>query len=312
MPDQEGSQPGSYQFKEYMHSTPPAGQAQNAPLAGSIQPPAHPPVQGQPAPYPPPFPYPPTGPGYPAGYYPAPPAQAVPRQKKMLYFPLTRHASPGKQAISMAIYSLSMLALSIGSIFSINLLSASLEPDNPFVHADGTVNGLLILIFLLFLLLVVPAITLLSGALFGAVRALLVTCIVAGGTAALLLVYAFAQHTSLSLNNANGPATAVLVLSPITASLVGFIYDRRRYAAWWKSFLSLSAGSAFFVTILLTLTAILGRPADGSSQTALADLYVGIACIWLLLMPLMALPVAGIEGILHAILVARHKNAGLN
>jgi hypothetical protein len=308
MPNQEGSQLDGYQFQEYPNPTSLARQIQNAPLAGPVQPPpGYTPIQGQPASalYPPSFPYSPPGYGSPATYYPALPAQAAPRQKKMLSFPLTRHASPGKQVISMAIYGLLMLALAAGSVFSIVLLSADQEPNNVFARSDGTANGLLILVFILFILLVIPAITLLSGALFGAARALLITCIVVGGTAGLWLVYAFVQHIPISVSISNTLATTVLVLSPVTAALVGFIYDHRRYAAWWKSFLSLLAGSAFFVGILLLFTAIFGSP-PGASQASLVGLYVTLGCSWALLAPLIALPVAGIEGMMHA-LTARHE-----
>jgi hypothetical protein len=313
MPNQEGSQLDGYQFQEYTNSTSLTGQRQNAPLAGPIQSPSgYTPVQSQPASalYSPSFPYSPPGYGSPTTYYPALPAQAVPRQKKMLSFPLTRYASPGKQVSSMAIYSLLMLALAAGSVFSIVLLSANQEPNNVFAHSDGTANGLLILVFILFILLVVPVITLLSGALFGAVRALLITCIVVGGTAGLWFVYAFVQHIPISVSSSNTPAATILVLSPVTAALVGFIYDRRRYAAWWKSFLSLLAGSAFFVGTLLLFTAIFGSP-PSASQASLVGFYVTLGCSWALLAPLIALPVAGIEGIMHAI-TARREKTGRN
>lgn len=79
---------------------------------------------------------------------------------------------------------------------------------------------------------------------------------------------------------------------PFTAALVGAICDRRRHAAWWKSFLTLLPGSAFFIALLLTMTAILGYPAS-ASQATLAGFYATIGCIWLLGVPLAALPVAG-------------------
>lgn len=295
MPDHKEAPLDGYQFKEYTSTPFPMGQAQYIPSAEPIQLPGYTSIQGQPS-----FPYPPIS-------YPMPPIQAAPRQKKMLLFPLTRHASPGKQVISMAIYSMLMLALFAGGIFSLILLSANQEPNNAFAHADGTANGGLILVFILFIFLVIPATALLTGALFGAARAFLATSIVTGGTAGLLLVYLLTQHIPITLNSSNSPATAILILVPITSTLVGFIYDRRRYAAWWKSFLAMLLGSAFLVTVLFTFVAILGRPADTSS---LASFYVAIGCIWLVLVPLLALPIAGIEGIIHAILSARRAKTG--
>jgi hypothetical protein len=168
------------------------------------------------------------------------------------------------------------------------------------------VNGLLILVVILLVLLIVPAIILLSGALFGALRAFVIAGIIAGGTAALLLVYESAQHIPITFTSANSPASISLVLMPVTAALVGFLYDRRRYAAWWKSFLCLLAGSALFIGIILLLTAIFGNPSN-ASQVSLVGFYVAIGCAWLLFVPLITLPVAGIEGITHVLLVARQK-----
>jgi len=235
-----------------------------------------------------------------------PPTQLGPRQKKMLAFPFTRHASAGKQAISIAMYSALMLVLFAGSVFF--LYVKSLATSSPFVNPNGTVDSSQILVFLFFIFLILPATTLLSGALFGAVRAFLVTCIVTGGTASLWLVYLSTHHMFLSINNTNSPATVALILMPFTATLVGTIYDRRQHAAWWKSFLTLLLGSAFFVIAILVATIIWGRPTS-SSQATLADFFIGIGCVGILLIPLMALPVAGIEGMLHTLIVAQRKKS---
>ncbi len=62
-------------------------------------------------------------------------------------------------------------------------------PGNVLAYPDGTANGLLILVLSTFLLLVIPAMSMLCGALFGAARACLMTCAVEGITACLWVVY---------------------------------------------------------------------------------------------------------------------------
>jgi hypothetical protein len=196
-----------------------------------------------------------------------------------------------------------MTILFAGNIAAINRAQENQMPGNVFVHPDGTVNGVLFLLAGIFLFLTLPTAALLSGAFLGAVRAFLVTLIVVGSTTGLWLAHTFLQHIPININF-NSPGPISFILLPLTAALVGFLYDRRRSAAWWKSFLILLLGSAFLVTVMLAFVAIFGRP---TSTASLTDFYIGIGCIWVLLIPLMALPIAGIEGITHAIIAARRN-----
>jgi hypothetical protein len=265
-PSQGTSQPGNYQFQEY---------------AGT--------------------PYPPAGYAYPvAAPYPVLPVQ---RAKKPLLFPVTRSVPPHKQTGLIAAYSALLLALCAGSVFFLGL---SGEATGGFVaSANHLLDALEICVFLLLLLFILPAAAWLSGALFGAWRGFLVALITIGGTLGLWIAYAvLVQHLTITLNTANGPGPIFAFLAIFTAPLIGFFYNRRRYASWGKSFLCLLVGPAILVTITLAMTALLGSPQNSSSST-LAGFYVAIGCIWLLAIPLMTLPIAGIEGLLHAILSTR-------
>lgn len=249
-------------------------------------------------------PYPPQ-PSFFVGLQPVLPSPASP--KKPLYFPLTRNASIGKQVKNMATYSLLMLVLFAGSIIGIAQTSVNQKPDNIFIHLDGTANGSLILLFSAFILLTIPAMSLLCGALFGAMRALIVTCAVEVVSAGICLLYAFMQHLTITLS-INTPIVDVFILLPIAAALVGFCYDRRHVANWGKSFLNMLLGSAFMVIVLLALIATLGNPGSSASQSTITSFYIGIGCFGLLTIPLLALPMAGIEGFIHAIIVARRAS----
>lgn len=249
----------------------------------------------------PPSPFPPVGYSYSPTSYPIPLVQAATGTKKPLFFPLTRNASVGKQVASIAVYSILMTVLFVGNSFLIAITQMNQMPGNIFIHRDGTANGFFILVLSIFLLLTLPATSLLSGALFGAVRAALAAMIIVGTTAGLWFFYAWLQHVPVNISF-NSPVLIAFILVPLTAALVGFFYDRRRYAAWWHSFLTLLLGSACFVTVMLTLVAIFGHPADVS---ALAGFYIIMGCFGIVMTPLIALPIAGIEGGVHAILVAR-------
>jgi hypothetical protein len=226
---------------------------------------------------------------------------AQPRPLKPLFFPITRHMSTGKQALSVLLYSLLMVALS-APIFLYSTIETLDRPSNAtFINPDGTVDGLLILAVIAFFLLVVPALTLLNGAFFGAVRAFLVACISEGATAAIVAAY-FHAHDLIFLPN---PIIAVfLILPPITATLVGLFYDRRRYAAWWLSFLIMLSGAAFFVTGLVTISIVAADPFNEATfgPANPAALAIGLVILVLIMAAIIALLMAAIEGITHSII----------
>src|SRR5712691_9887554 len=114
---------------------------------------------------------------------------AQPRPPKPLYYPITRHMSTGKQVLSVLLYSVWMVAL-CAPIFLYSALQTLDRPSNAtFMNLDGTVDGLLILAVMAFFLLAVPALALLTGAFFGAVRAFLIACISEGAIAAIVAAY---------------------------------------------------------------------------------------------------------------------------
>jgi hypothetical protein len=232
------------------------------------------------------------------------PAQS--RPPKPLYFPITRHMSTGKQVLSVLLYSLLMVALS-APIFLYSTVDTLDRPSNAtFINLDGTVDGLLILAVIAFFLLAVPALALLTGAFFGAVRAFLVACISEGATAAIVVAYFHAHDLIFQPNPVN---IIFLMLPPITATLVGLFYDRRRYAAWWLSFLIMLSGAAFFVTGLVVISIIASDPFNEATfgPANPAALAIVLVILVVCMAAIIALLMGGIEGITHSIIASRWK-----
>ena len=266
------------------------------------------PAPSQPAPYPPspvPDPYsyapgqalPPYGfmpgqPPYPYAYMPAPAVKAP------LYFPLTRRAPLSVQWAGMLLYSL-LIALSFMGI-ALYLVNASYGTTSIFTFSDGGVNVLAILLVVALAFLVIPAGSLLAGALFGSWRGLLVSLAALGGG---LLI------THLSNNDffRNFTVSGLLPLCglPLSAFVVGLFYDFRKYAAWWKSMLVLMLGAGvastwLFTTIVIMDYALSADAALSSNpQAFMLGIWIANICLSLVCTLALTFPSAGIEGLIH-------------
>lgn len=268
---------------------------------------AYPPYQPAPANGPAPAPASPPGPmpgyGYPlmpANGYPLAPAAPAP-SKKPIYFPITRGASALVQVFDILVYSL-LTAICI-MLIPLYLQKSSDESFSLYTNPDGSVNGLAILLTIVLVLLVVPACSLLCGALFGSWRGLLVSLLSIGG--GILL----GKLSDNRLWNLTAYQTyLVLAPLPITALIVGLFYDRRKYAAWWKSMLTMLLGSAIIAiwlyVILFVLVAnnidLLNVPSSRlTPQQMLAGVGIVYGCFAIFLILLWTFLIAGIEGLIH-------------
>jgi hypothetical protein len=236
------------------------------------------------------------------GYPPIASAPPAP-QKKPIYFPLTRRAPALLQIFGMLGYSL-LLAISI-MVIVLYLLGSYHQGLSIFINVDGSTNGLAILLVAVLALLIVPACSLLSGALFGSWRGLLVSLFSTGGG----VLFAHLSNAQF-LNNVTSiqPYLALAPL-PISALTVGLIYDQRKYASWGKSFSIFLLGSAIICLWLFVLLfiasanspnlSVAAQTASLTPQSLLASVGVVSGCMTILAIPLMAIPMAAIEGIVH-------------
>lgn len=298
MPDQEKPPLHDYQLTEFASSSYPPSQQRELPHLQS---------QGQPVPQAPYTPYVPPAYPYPYPYPPAPyPYPPVPAPKKPLYFPLTRGASIGKQMLRILLYTTLMIAL-VAPLFLFNTLdTAGRASSHLYTNPDGTPDGLFILSLLTFVLLLIPTLSLLTGAFFGAVRAFLVVCLVEIGTAAIVIAGVRAHNLTLYPN----PVYIIfLLLLPCTASIVGLVYDYRRHAAWWKSYLAMLLGATILAAgiILFSLLASAFSNYSTTANTSPAALYIGLGIVGIIFIAFFSLLMAGIEGITHAIIAARRR-----
>jgi hypothetical protein len=278
----------------------------------------YPPQSGQPPQY---YPYPPQS-GQPPQYYPYPPGlgptgSSVPgpvyapafRVKAPLHFPLFRQAPAYIQIFEMVFYIVFMAVAIMGIVLSLyhNYQSGVGVLANP----DGTANDQAILLVIILVLLVVPACSLLAGAIFGSWRGLIVSlCSLAGG----LLI----SHISNPVFWNTSAIQGYLFLAPfpLAALVVGWVYERRKYAAWWRSMFIMMLGAG----IISLCLAILVMVVDFNSPTIMQDLststnpqafmvgvWVAGGCIFIGLIPLLAFPIACIEGIIHASITVASK-----
>lgn len=254
-------------------------------------------------------------PGYP--YMPGYPYPLVPGAasyaafaKKPIYFPLTRNAPPLLQIFGMLLYSL-VVALCI-MVCVLTMLKISLTNASLYVYPNGSVNGLSILLTIVLILLIVPACSAFSGALFGSWRGLLVSLFaVAGGVV-------FAHLTDDRFGNPNAYQGYLALASlPVSALITGLIYDRRKYAAWWKSMFTMLLGMAIPVFWLAALIFIseatsldlstLAAKAHVGSRDFLVVTAISLGFLACIATPILGLFVAGIEGIVHSIIARMHR-----
>lgn len=255
-----------------------------------------------------PYPYPPAGqagPGFVLNYSYAPgiPVPVLPRKRRPIRFPLTRKAPALLQTFGMLLYGLVMIICIMGC--ALTLLRAYVNNASAYFYANGSLNGLSIFITGVLILVLAPACSLFCGALFGSWRGLLVSAFsVSGG----LLI---SHLTDARILNADTSTQTYLLYAslPLTALVVGLVYDSRSYAAWWKSMLTMFLGVAIPVTAYAALTYSQAAPdaslsaslTHTSAQSYLATLAVILGIVSLILIPLLGLLYAGIEALLHTI-----------
>ncbi len=289
----------------------------NAPIStpGNMYAPAFPGASAYPTTPMPGQPYAPGAPGAlpyaPYGMYPPLPTPVS--TKKPLLFPLTRHASALLQFFGMLLYSLVVALCIMGCVLT--MLQIALINTNLYVSSDGSANGLSILLTFVLVLVLLPACSLFSGVFFGSWRGLIVSLLALGGGLVM------AHLSDPRFGNPDAPASLYLLLAapPVTTLIVGFVYDRRKYAAWWKSLLTMFLGTAilcaWFFAFIYVMDAnagifnTLAANAHMSPQNYLATMGISFGCLSLLIIPLLGVIFAGGEGILHAIL-ARVRRAG--
>ncbi|MGH2509307.1 MAG: hypothetical protein ACRDHZ_18165 [Ktedonobacteraceae bacterium] len=231
-----------------------------------------------------------------------------PVSRALLYFPLTRQVPSRLLFLGMLCYSL-LMALGI-MMLALSILN---NPDSgSFVKVDGSTNGAAILLVSILVLFLMPACSLLCGALFGSWRGMLVSLLSIGGG---IIITHFANH--LFLTHQHLQSFLPLLGLPVAALVVGLIYERRTHAAWWKSMLTLMLGAAIvsicqtlFTTISTLNSTSFTNAAMASSdpQAFIVELWVGGIGLSLLGILALTFPMAGLEGLLHW-RIATHKKS---
>lgn len=223
-----------------------------------------------------------------------------------LYFPLIRQLSVRSQCWGILCYSLLMA-------FSIMILGLAILNDpnaGSFVTMDGSVNGQALLLATALIFLLIPSCSLLCGALFGSWRGMLASLLSIGG--GILMTH---LSNNQLWNTQPIPSLLPLLGLPVAALVVGLIYERRIYAAWWKSMLTMILGAAIvsiwliFFSIIFTLhSARFTEAAAASShpQAFTNGLWIGGTILAFLGIFALTFPVAGIEAFIHW-RVATHK-----
>lgn len=231
-----------------------------------------------------------------------------PTSHARLHFPLLRQAPVRTQCWGMLCYSLLMA-------FSIMILGLSILNDpnaGSFITEDGSVNGQALLLTAVLIFLLMPGCSLLCGALFGSWRGMLVSLLSIGS--GILMTH---LSNNLLWNTQPIPSLLPLLGLPIAALVVGLIYERRRYAAWWKSLLTMMLGAAIvsiwliFFSIIFTLHSARFTDAAATSSDPQAftnGLWIGGTILAFLGIFALTFPVAGIEALIHW-RVAAHKKS---
>lgn len=236
----------------------------------------------------------------------------VPPPRKPLRFPLTRGEPLYIQALIALLYS-ALVAISIAAIA--NTMIGYYRPgSNIYTNANGSFNGSELILTLVLILVIIPACSLFCGAFFGAWRGLGVS-ILSVGIGLFFTKFSvppFWVQTDL-------PGYAFLAVLPLTALITGGIYTKRKYAAWWKSWFTLMLG----VAIICAWTSITLAVADGispsfnlatsmnittgSTSTVASAIATSFSCLSLLVLLILSLTTAILEGIIHSIVASTKR-----
>jgi serine/threonine protein kinase len=221
-----------------------------------------------------------------------------------IHFPLTRNAPLQLQIFGMLAYG---LVLAIGIMVIALYMVKAYDPGSTsgiYTNLDDSVNYISIVLTVVLVLLVMPASSILSGAFFGSWRGTLLSlCIVYGGLAITHL-----SDPTFFWNPASWPDYLILAPLPVSAMIVGLVYDRRQYSSWWKSLFTLMLGytliigSLYALILVVEYTSLAGTlGVDTSDATAITNVVLG--CFSVCTVILLTLPTACIEGIVHASVV---------
>lgn len=227
-----------------------------------------------------------------------------------LYFPVLRKAPAYIQFCGMFTYSLFMAICLM--VVSLPLISTQKQSLSPFVNADSggpNIPNFLLAAVLFFLIL--PACSLLSGALFGSWRGLLVSISSVGGGI-------FITHLSNNQFWNNPPVATYLPLLafPTAALVVGLIYERRQSAAWWKSLCIMMLGAAIIAIWIsaLALVSSLNSPkfaaatASSNPSTVIVSMLIGGTIFSIIGTLALTFPISAIEGLLHWRIAAEKRS----
>jgi len=156
-------------------------------------------------------------------------------------------------------------------------------------------------ISLIVFLVIFPLITPLPGALFGKWRGALVSLL--GAEIVILLLWVL-QPASFH----NTPVWLVLLVVALVclpAWVVGLIYERRHYASFRQSFLSMLAGTGLIVI------AVLIAVASSSTSFSLTNgvTIAALGCTGVIIVIPMALSATIVERIIHRVIANRHTRA---
>jgi hypothetical protein len=157
-------------------------------------------------------------------------------------------------------------------------------------------------------ILLVMLATVLCGALLGKWRALPVSIFSLGlPVLCAYLVNPGVFASSTTQKSINWTGYLLYGVLPLSAFVVGWIYERRRYANFGVSFLNMSIGMALLTILPIIVSSTLSSSGAFTGSALAADLLASWCLVILVIFPL-ALAAAGIEVLLHT-LVKRTTSA---
>jgi hypothetical protein len=183
-------------------------------------------------------------------------------------------------------------------------MALNIAANQLLAYLDGYPNHATIWVLSLgvwFLVLIIPASTMLCGALFGSWRGLLASVLSIGG--GLLLILGFNNFFSGFqgyLSTFYMPLQPWLIPGLLAALAVGVIYDFFRHdEKWGKSFLPLLLGSVVvYVGFIISLSAMYPNGTWGPLS----------ACLFVCLIPVSTFSMAGLEWLLRRFIVPRSED----
>ncbi|HXR65576.1 MAG TPA: serine/threonine-protein kinase [Ktedonobacteraceae bacterium] len=177
-------------------------------------------------------------------------------------------------------------------------------------RAASTPPTWIIVLTVIDIILLVMLSTVLCGALLGKWRAPLVTIFSIGLT--VLCVYlvnpgAFASSGNTQ-SSSNGIDYLLYGVLPLSAFVVGWIYERRRYANFGLSFLTMIVGIALLIILPILVAPSLSSPGS-YTDSAIAASLITVWCLVVLIIFPLALIAAGLEVLMHKMVKVKESAA---